>query len=1043
MKRPNVKESFEDSKKGKESFTGGKETLDPRNNEDFVYHFEENKITWTNEVKGTGVEDNPLASHMNDDDSSAGTEEDSDTDKYKSKSSGSSESSEAAASSSSSASSSATTASTTTSVGTAVQTVAVATTTAVIVVIGGGMALQSQSFTKPNIVQVADISSMKNSISFSLAIGTSEEEANDTEHNGSSCDVVVELTCESYEDVREEHFITQYGFYGEANNSQIVFDNLLTGTVYTINVAQRTFLDLNREYLIDPITVSTIPNTPVSMTTSGQTTAFPANSEFYYDGTCTVTYDDGSTEVIDSSKLTIESSQVDMTTQGKYPVNLIYSESETTVSASYEAEVLAADIIISAEQTATATHYYSEVNMYLSNARSTYSSFYMSLVQDYVNYGANYEELANSEICYVSLNRQDPFVKQEIYFDVPEDDLAGTKYLTLWGNVEKEEMPEGYTEPITVEVPELLVCERIDLSQLDKDILPVPVSVEIAGQTTEFKANADFVFDGSVIVTYDDGSTRTLDDGEFGINDNAVDMTTQGIYQVVIMISENDEYLEKPYNIEVFAGELTLTATSNPLGEVTYYSEFDMYITNPTDKYIGFSMLITNEQLSYDADYDEESENSVDSITLPADNPLDKQAISFEIADPNNATWFSLWGDKVDDSQAGTATVKELVLCQLINLPSIEAVPLDETNIYIERCLDESNPPKTSYGAIFTYAGEYNKSDIDPINYSIYDNQDNYVCYGRVSAFDEYFYLDLSEATNFDDNGIYKFDVYCNNHDETFVNAYNAEHGESGSVTIEEGAPYTLGPITVDFSTINTVSVKTEPVIEEVEFLWYNTDNNRDYRAFVRIQKDDPGQHYMPDGLVLYDVENNNADYLYTIVQTGWDSDLYEIIGGHDIFDPTGQSYTDKFNGTVTVDVYVQSTYESDTPQRKLIDNIEGNSTSRSAWEESYETASTYASLMFFTDGDDITDAPLQITLNGASFNDNEEYKVIFTNCEDETESYTFVFDFNTYGSRDIYVSDFPPRSGNYKVATYISQGGVDKMLFEEIVEISTIMTGH
>lgn len=1030
-------EGFEQNKRNKEIYSAKKETLDPRNNEDFVFTHEENKITWTNEVHIVNAEANNFDSTLNQDEKGVEFE---DNDKYN-KNTNSTENDAASTTASTSSSSSA--ASTATSAGSTaggvVHTVAVATTTAIIVVVGGGMAINSQSYDKPQFVQIIEPYATKNSISFVVAIANSEEEAyqSSDKDKPESCDIVVELECESLSSFHEERYITNFGLF------EYSFDNLRTGTVYTVNVAQRTFLDLNREYLIEPLLISTIPNIPTTMETNGQTTIFHANSEFYYDGTCTVTYDDDSTREISSSQITVDSSQVMMNKQGKYPVTLLYTEGDVTISTSYTAEVIAGDITISAEQEPTGgINYYSEIEMFIDNPTSKYIQFYMCLYRSYVDYDAESESVPEDDfICNITLNRQDPFSKQQVWFDVEDSDLSGTKYLVLWGTREEEgEIQEGMSEPPIEYYDDVLVTERIDLSQLDIDILPVPQSLALTGQTTSFHANDTFTFDGSGVVSYDDGTTQTFAAAELYVDSSNVDMSTQGIYDVTVSVHTNGMDVSETYQVEVIGGEITISGESDPFGNITYYSEIEMYLDSDVlEAYNSFNMLIVGEQLNYNASYEDEREYCIDEIELNSDNPFEYQEINFQLSEWEDATFFTLWATSDEVNY-------DLLICQLINLPSIDISPKNETAFYVQRYVDESDPPTMEYYGILHYGGYYDEDELDTFILRIYDVDNGNQYMGYIDSGIE---LDatidltskLTSYSNFNDNGTYMFNITCQNHNPDYV-AQESEGNGSGGYTVSDGAPYNVIDQVVDFSTISETSVKTKPTITGASLYWFYTPNNPSvYKPYINIDKRDPGNHYEPTGLVLVDKEDNDNGYTYALTQSTFSPYYYQIVAGHDIFDPNGVDYLDKFTGDVGIELYVNSTYESDEPQNILIDDL-NITTERSEWQSNVEHYPSYTSLQFFGDETNIetTETMIDLIGFGEEIMDDEEYKVVITNINDSSDSYEIVLDSDTGLSRYVSYYDLPVRSGHYSVATYVSDGGVDRLVFlEEDVDFSTL----
>ncbi len=1029
-------EGFEQNKRNKETYNAGGESLDPRYNEDFVYKHEENKITWTNEVHVTGAEANSFDSTLNQEEKGVEFE---DNDKFKQNDSSST--SEASSSTPSVSSSSSTATAAGNSAGTVVHTVAVATTTAIIVVVGGGMVVNSQSYEKPNYVQIIEPYATKNTISFSVAVGNSEEDAyqSSEEEEPKPCDIIVELTCESFSSFSEERAISSFGVH------DFIFDNLKTGTVYTIGVVQRTFLDLNREYIIEPLKISTIPNIPVDISTTGQTQEFPANSEFVYDGVCTVTYDDDSTEEINSSKLTVDSSQVDMTTQGKYPVTIYYTESEQTVSTSYEINVLAADITISASENATGgKYYYSEINMHLRGYQDTYKSYFMSLMTEYMDYGTDYQSLDQGvELCYISLDRNDPFSKQQIYFD-GVDEQSGVNYLVLWGNKEVEKEVEG-SGIITVEEPELLVCKRLDLADLEADILPVPQALTLSGQTTTYHVRDEFSFDGTASVTYDDGSTRTLSNDELYIDTYQLDMNSFGNKTIEVQFYENETNLTESYEIDVLAGDITITGDSDPFGKVDYLSEIEMYIENPTETYSNFRVMITEDKLAYDADYENEYEYCLTDFELINGAPFVKQYVSFQIGEWEGPTYFSLWGDIQPDDPISGSPIPTMLFSKRIDLPSINITPKTGSGAYVQRHVDESNPPNFEYYVVFTYDNEYDVSDLSDLEYNLRDS--SWTSYSRTSfsAFDTAIYLDLSNpyyGATFDDNGTYYFDVSCMNHNESYVNAYNNEHGGSGGdYTVDDGAPYDLGPFEVDFSDISEMSVQTRPTIQELYLKWYHSPNNiDDYKAYATIVLNDPGEHYEITGLNLIDKADNDASYVYYLSPVPFELNCYEITNGHDIYDPNGVNYLDKFNGDVSYELVVNSDYEGNAGTGVTIE-VENVTVTRSDWANRVWYYPIYLNIQYYGDPDapSTSEAWMEILGIGDEIPVGTVYKLIITNTEDATDTYEFDFDNNTGISQQPSYSVFPVREGTYTTAIYCSEGGVDTLLFSEVIDYSTV----
>lgn len=234
---PRINESFDFTKDG---------TSNPWN-ENFVFKAEDNKISYTNEVGKTGSEDNP--EHTD-----GPTEQTNNFDNKNNRNNQSSESSEgASSSSSSSASSSSASSSASTVASTASSTAAgigTAITTAVVVVIGGGMVVYGQTFEKPQVVEFERLEATTTTIEFSLLLGNNRE-AIDSGAENDECAITVELTCDSYGDFKQELEVKNFGRFENK------FADLTPDTEYTINVYQHQLIDVNYDYLMDPVKFST------------------------------------------------------------------------------------------------------------------------------------------------------------------------------------------------------------------------------------------------------------------------------------------------------------------------------------------------------------------------------------------------------------------------------------------------------------------------------------------------------------------------------------------------------------------------------------------------------------------------------------------------------------------------------------------------------------------------------------------------------------------------------------------------------------------
>ena len=209
-----------------ESFNYVKEhNNDPRTNEFFVYHYEDNKSY-------LGKEDNTrqLGKEQNADVSKAKEVKTEDYSKRQDLNSGATESTSASSATTSateSAVSTTTSAATANTVGAAVETAAVVATT-VVVAVGGGIIINNQTIKKPEICLFDSLYAEQNKIFYKLNIGDSLEQINSGQP-GDECDVVIELSSYTNE-IIDSAKVTNYG---RAEGS---FEGLNYSTEYTVSV---------------------------------------------------------------------------------------------------------------------------------------------------------------------------------------------------------------------------------------------------------------------------------------------------------------------------------------------------------------------------------------------------------------------------------------------------------------------------------------------------------------------------------------------------------------------------------------------------------------------------------------------------------------------------------------------------------------------------------------------------------------------------------------------------------------------------------------
>ena len=255
-KKNNSKDIFTENTKSGEIFVSGKEASSNVWSEDFVYRFEDNKVTNVNDVGKTGTEDNEGSAAGDKTTSNVSNENKDNNRREQNSDSGSSESASSSSSSSASASSSTAGATASSSVAGTISTVAAITTTAVVFVVGGGIVLSGVESPTPQIVEFEHIEASVDTIHFSILIGNDIETIKSGEEKN-ECYIDVELTCDSYKEFKQSYSIRAFGEY------ESVFEDLYADTEYTVNVVQTDFAGIQTSYLIEPMTVKTEPAAPL------------------------------------------------------------------------------------------------------------------------------------------------------------------------------------------------------------------------------------------------------------------------------------------------------------------------------------------------------------------------------------------------------------------------------------------------------------------------------------------------------------------------------------------------------------------------------------------------------------------------------------------------------------------------------------------------------------------------------------------------------------------------------------------------------------
>ena len=233
--------------------------INPRENEFFVYHFEDNKnkLGFEDNKKETGKEVNT--------DVDAATEvttEDLSTN----------------------------TAKLTKAVSSTVQTAVVATTTTVttvVAVVAGGAAVAEMSYIEPKFHEFDVVETVGNALSYTLLLGDDLEAIQNGEEKR-SCNVVIELKLESYDQPVKTVKVENYGSVSGT------FDSLEYSTNYTIRAIEYSFIDVAgwTPHLLDEKTITTEDEIPSITNDIGIRRLIDGYGDEYY--CVTLTYDNES-----------------------------------------------------------------------------------------------------------------------------------------------------------------------------------------------------------------------------------------------------------------------------------------------------------------------------------------------------------------------------------------------------------------------------------------------------------------------------------------------------------------------------------------------------------------------------------------------------------------------------------------------------------------------------------------------------------------------------------------------------------------------------
>ena len=181
---------------------------------------------------------------------------------------------------------------------------------------------------------------------YATSLTVYDKDSNEIQNNGTITlnsgavgDTYLPTADVTYSDTTTNHDVTwtKSGSGSATINQQngLITFNATSGSI-TVTVTTNT-LDQNDQAIVKTFTVtwSNFTRKLSSITVSGQTTSFTVDDAFSFDGTVTAHYNDNSEEVINAPNYSVNSSEVDMSTAGTYPVTVSYTEGDITKSVEY------------------------------------------------------------------------------------------------------------------------------------------------------------------------------------------------------------------------------------------------------------------------------------------------------------------------------------------------------------------------------------------------------------------------------------------------------------------------------------------------------------------------------------------------------------------------------------------------------------------------------------------------------------------------------------------------------------------------------------
>ena len=338
-------------------------------------------------------------------------------------------------------------------------------------------------------------------------------------------------------------------------------------------------LDKYSKFHVYKLTESVEPGevTLESIALSGQTTSFEVDDTFSFDGVVTATYSDGTTKEVTPTSV----STVDMSTAGTKNVTVSYTEDNITRIAIYSITVTAKAVV--------------PVKIELSNySTEIYVGDRFFFDGDVIVYFSDGSTKDN-----VQLTITDPFTNK----------------------------PGQVTITVTYEEGDIEVSASYILTIKERPV--VLESIAISNQTTEINVGDRYVFDGKVVATYSDGTSKEVTDYTVG----DVDTSIAGKAIVTISYTDGDVTETASFELTIKGQEVAPTATLVSISISDYSETVDAGEDYRFDGKVvaTYSDGSTKQVTNYTVSYVDTSEVGKITVTITYSEENATETASFEL----------------------------------------------------------------------------------------------------------------------------------------------------------------------------------------------------------------------------------------------------------------------------------------------------------------------------------------------------------------------------------------------------------------------------